>query len=46
VFFPAKICQFDKTKNIGKKEKKQKEKKEKRTKKKRKALILAVKKTP
>jgi predicted sugar kinase len=34
VFFPAKICQFGKTKNIGKKKGKRREKKEKKKRKK------------
>jgi hypothetical protein len=51
VFFPAKNCQFDKTKNIGKKKREKKRKKRKKQKKKeqrtkRKTVILAVKKTP
>jgi len=48
VFFPAKICQFDKTKNIGKKSEKRekKERKKKEQSKREKTLILAVKKTP
>ncbi len=38
VFFPAKICQFDKIKNIGKKEKKKEREKRKKNKEKEKNI--------
>jgi hypothetical protein len=50
VFFPAKICQFDKTKNIGKKREKKrknrKKKKRKKNKEKEKNIDTGCEKTP